>query len=87
MYTIENIILKICILNSSKNDQFFKSFKVCSYNILTQKQITPNLYSYVEDIFRDWNYRKRLLLKTIYSLDSNIICLQEVSKIFIFINY
>lgn len=52
------------------------SFTVISYNILSEKYATPQLFGYVPSWFINWEYRKQLIVHEILSYDPDIICLQ-----------
>lgn len=52
------------------------SFTVISYNILTDKCATPQLFGYVPSWFINWEYRKQLVVHEILSYDPDIVCLQ-----------
>lgn len=56
-------------------------FTALSYNILCETYATPSLYSYVPSWALDWNYRSQLLLKELFNYNTDIICLQEVSRV------
>lgn len=52
------------------------TFTVISYNILSEKYATPQLFGYVPSWFINWEYRKQLIVHEILSYDPDIICLQ-----------
>lgn len=56
-------------------------FTLLSYNILSPCYMWPQVYTYVPDKYKDWNYRHELLeyeLLNIYKAD--IMCIQEMTN-------
>lgn len=64
-----------------QDDETNKSkFTALSYNILCDTYATPSLYSYCPSWALDWSYRSELLLKELFKYNTDITCLQEVSR-------
>lgn len=55
-------------------------FTALSYNVLCETYATPSLYAYVPSWALDWSYRSQLLLKELIMYNTDICCLQEVSR-------
>lgn len=55
-------------------------FTVLSYNILSPSYMWPQVYTYVDDQYKDWSYRHKLLSKEILEdYKSDVVCLQELT--------
>ncbi|XP_022796907.1 protein angel homolog 2-like isoform X2 [Stylophora pistillata] len=61
-----------------RNQNF--SFKVVSYNVLADGLLHSNshLYNGSEEWLKDWDYRRRNLLKELLYYNADVLCLQEV---------
>lgn len=65
---------------SSKN-QINNIFTLLTYNILSPHYIWPQVYTYVPDKYKDWNYRHKLLEYELFKMyKADIICLQELTS-------
>ncbi|KAJ1923856.1 Glucose-repressible alcohol dehydrogenase transcriptional effector [Tieghemiomyces parasiticus] len=51
---------------------------VLSYNILSSKYASPQMYGYVPSWVLTWEYRKEFILQEIQALNADVVCLQEV---------
>lgn len=56
------------------------SIKIVSFNILAQKFLFPERYTYCKPQYYDWEYRKLVLAETLDCLDADLFGLQEVEK-------
>lgn len=55
-------------------------FTFMTYNMLSPHYMWPQVYTYVPDEYKDWNYRHKLLEKEILnSYRADIMCLQELT--------
>ncbi|XP_010524745.1 PREDICTED: carbon catabolite repressor protein 4 homolog 1-like [Tarenaya hassleriana] len=56
------------------------SFTVLSYNILSDTNVSSDLYSYCPPWALSWQYRRQNLLREIVGYRADIVCLQEVQS-------
>lgn len=54
------------------------TFTVLSYNVLSDKYATTQMFGYVPSWYLNWEYRKLMIVHEIASYDPDIVCLQEV---------
>jgi CCR4-NOT transcription complex subunit 6 len=55
-----------------------ETFKVFSFNILTDTACTPRLYGFSPSGALEWEYRREQIIQEIESQDADFVCLQEV---------
>lgn len=71
---------KIKTPSSSIQGPFNDRFTMLTYNMLSPYYMWPQVYTYVKDEYKDWDYRHRLLEHELfYKYKSDIICLQELT--------
>ncbi|CAF1075314.1 unnamed protein product [Didymodactylos carnosus] len=58
------------------------TFKLISFNVLSQDLLEANGYLYADCIseYLDWNYRKHVIIKQIVDHHADIVCLQEAQE-------
>ncbi|CCD23006.1 RNA exonuclease NDAI_0A08530 [Naumovozyma dairenensis CBS 421] len=72
-----NSLPKIPLSRRIMNDKF----TVLSYNMLSPSYMWPQVYTYVPDQYKDWNYRHTLLeLELLDKYKADIMCVQEMTK-------
>lgn len=55
-------------------------FTMLTYNMLSPNYVWPQVYTYVNDEYKDWGYRHHLLeAELFYKYRADIICLQELT--------
>lgn len=57
-----------------------RKFTMLTYNILSPAYMWPQVYSYVPEKYKDWQYRHQLLETELFNMyKSDIMCLQELT--------
>ncbi|AET38348.1 RNA exonuclease Ecym_2636 [Eremothecium cymbalariae DBVPG len=68
------------LMNGTNNVSSNKTLSVLTYNMLSPYYMWPQVYTYVPDKFKDWNYRHKLLeYELFYKHKADILCLQELT--------
>lgn len=56
-------------------------FTLLSYNLLSPSYMWPQVYTYVPEKYKDWNYRHKLLEQELLDkYRADIMCLQELHQ-------
>ncbi|KAG0438721.1 putative glucose-repressible alcohol dehydrogenase transcriptional effector like protein [Dictyocoela muelleri] len=53
---------------------------IASYNILTQRSTSSEIYNYVPSWALEWDYRKNLIVNEIRKISADILCIQEMEN-------
>ncbi|KAL2711210.1 RNA exonuclease NGL1 [Kluyveromyces marxianus] len=65
-----------CASNGPSNDRF----TMLTYNMLSPHYMWPQVYTYVQEKYKNWGYRHQLLeTELFYKYKADIICLQELT--------
>lgn len=74
----EWITLESAVPSVSEEEDTNNTFAILSYNILSDKYATPQMYGYTPAWALVWDYRKEYILQEIMSYNADIYCLQEL---------